>query len=102
MNSQSTIRWTLGLAASVAVAACTAASPGLGPDARSRSDASVVTWTDGRPAYAVKCDLPGGCQERVLAICKQGPYTTLKSENMPLAGSARDLQRPPSVVVRCG
>jgi hypothetical protein len=78
-----------------------APKPGLGPDRGTRSNASLVTWTDGKPAYSITCDLPGGCQTRALALCNSGPLTTLKSENMPTVGAVRAVQGPPSVVVRC-
>lgn len=78
-----------------------APKPGLGPDRGTRSNASLVTWTDGKPAYSITCDLPGGCQTRALALCNSGPLTTLKSENMPTVGDVRAVQGPPSVVVRC-
>jgi hypothetical protein len=101
MISRSVIRWTLGLAIMAAAGACMAPKPGLGPDRGTRSDASLVTWSDGKQAYAISCDLPGGCQTRALSLCSDGPYTVLKSENMPTAGNARDVQKPPSVVIRC-
>lgn len=88
----------------IATIAASCASPAVttGPDARTRSQTSSVTWTDGRPAYAISCEDPGGCQERVLTLCPYGNYTTLKSENMPTVGSARAPLGKPSVVVRCG
>jgi hypothetical protein len=91
----------LGLAILAAAGACMAPKPGLGPDRGTRSNASLVTWTDGKPAYSITCDLPGGCQTRALALCNSGPLTTLKSENMPTVGDVRAVQGPPSVVVRC-
>jgi hypothetical protein len=91
----------LGLAILAAAGACMAPKPGLGPDRGTRSNASLVTWTDGKPAYSITCDLPGGCQTRALALCTSGPLTTLKSENMPTVGDVRAIKGPPSVVVRC-
>ena len=82
-------------------AACNNPSPTAGPDRVSGSEATAVTWSDGKQAYAITCMVPGGCQERALAICK-GNYTTLKSENMPMPGTVRSVQGQPSVVVRCG
>jgi len=101
MFSRSTIRWTLGVAILAAAGACMAPKPGLGPDRGTRSDATLVTWTDGKPAYSITCDIPGGCQTRALALCNNGPMTTLKSENMPTVGDVRAVQGPPSIVVRC-
>lgn len=91
----------IGLAG-VAVACTAPAATTTGPDRRTRSETSNVTWTDGKPAYAISCEEPGGCQERALALCSGGNYTTLKSENMPTVGAARAALGKPSVVVRCG
>ena len=82
-------------------AACTTPAT-TGPDLRTRSETSTVTWTDGKPAYAISCEDAGGCQERALALCPGGNYTTLKSENLPTVGAARAPLGKPSVVVRCG
>jgi hypothetical protein len=90
----------IGLAGGAA--ACTASTATTGSDRPTRSQASSVTWTDGKPAYAISCEDPGGCQERALALCPGGNYTTLKSENMPTVGAARAALGKPSVVIRCG
>lgn len=79
-----------------------APSPNLGPDRNTRSEASSVTWTDGRPAYHIRCELPGGCQSRALALCPTGTYTTLQSENMTSIGTRREVPAPGSVIIRCG
>jgi hypothetical protein len=84
------------------LAACSGPNATTGPDRASGSDASTITWTDGRPAYAISCETPGGCQERALAMCRQGNYTTLKSENMPTVGAVRSTWGKPSIVIRCG
>jgi len=93
---------TSGLAFAVlgAVAACSPVSTGMGPNSASTSNAATVTWADGKPAVAISCGMPSGCQERALAICK-GNYATLKTENMPSAGTYREPQKAASVVVRC-
>lgn len=93
-----------GIVAGVAgvLAACTPVSPKVGPDRSSGSDATAITWSDGRPAYAISCENPGGCQERALAMCSPGTYTTLKSQNMPTTGTYWDALGKPSVVIRCG
>ncbi|CAN5167005.1 hypothetical protein BH10PSE6_BH10PSE6_25580 [soil metagenome] len=85
-----------------ALAACSPVNPKAGPDRASDSEATTITWTDGKPAYAISCVTPGGCQERALAMCNQGNYTTLKSDNMPTVGTVRSVQGKPSVVIRCG
>ena len=74
----------------------------LGPDRATGSDASAITWTDGQPAYSIKCDAASGCQTRAAALCNNGPSRILSSENLPTAGNARATLGPPSVVVRCG
>jgi hypothetical protein len=92
----------VGIAVAIlATAACNSPSPTTGRDRASGSQATAITWTDGQPAHAITCMVPGGCQERALAICN-GNYTTLKSENMPMPGTVRSVQGQPSVVVRCG
>jgi hypothetical protein len=84
----------------LALAGC-GPSATTGSDRASGSQATTVTWSDGQPAYAISCSVPGGCQQRALAMCN-GKYTTLKSENMPVPGNVYYQQGAPSVVVRCG
>ncbi len=82
-------------------AACTTPAT-TGYDPATRSEISNVTWTDGKPAYSISCEDPEGCQKRALALCPGGNYSTLMSENMPAAGTARAALGKPSAVVRCG
>ena len=89
------------VASAMLAAACTPVA-GTGPDRSSRSDVMAITWTDNQPAYHVSCDLPGGCGERINVVCKHGPHQTLKTENMPGPGNKRDVEKPASVVFRCG
>jgi hypothetical protein len=91
-----------GVALLAALAACTATTRDEpGANRSTRSDAVQTTWTDGKPAFAITCDAPDGCQARAQALCN-GNYTTLKSENMPSIGTRMTPLGPPSVVVRCG
>jgi hypothetical protein len=96
---------TLSLSVIGMAALLTACGPSAGgtsgSERSSGSNVSTVTWTDGRPAYAITCTVPGGCQDRALAMCN-GRYNTLKSEKMPIPGTVRSMQGPPSAVVRCG
>ncbi len=92
--------WGVLAGAAGLLVAC-APSSKTGPDRASGSDASTITWSDGKPAYAISCSVPGGCQERALAMCRQGNYTTLKTENMPTVGAVRSTWGKPSVVIRC-
>ncbi len=81
--------------------ACSGPSSKTGPDRASGSDATAITWSDGKPAIAITCENPSGCQERALAMCKQGNYTSLDSKNMPTVGTYREVFGKPSVVIRC-
>ena len=94
--------WGVLAGAAGVLAACSGPSPTTGPDRASASDATSITWSDGKPAYAISCEVPGGCQERAIAMCSPAQYTTLKSENMPMPGTIRSVQGKPSVVIRCG
>jgi hypothetical protein len=93
--------WAVLAGAAGVLVACSGPSPKPGPDRASASDATTITWSDGKPAYAISCENPGGCQERAIAMCKDN-YTTLKSENMPTVGAVRSTWGKPSVVIRCG
>lgn len=95
----------------VLVAAATAACMQSGPVGQPatgtteiRSSVETVTWTDGKPAYSIKCDAPGGCQQRSIQMCNSsfGNYQVLQSTNMPTTGDARDVRGPAAVVIRCG
>ncbi len=102
MTSRMTLRTLLAAGAVCCLAACMAPNAATGPDRSTGSDASTVTWQDGKPAFAISCKEPGGCQERAQAMCNHGNIVTLKSENMPTAGTARAALGPPSLVIRCG
>jgi hypothetical protein len=100
-------RSKLGLMLTTAAVALAPACTQTGPTPATstteiRSSVETVTWTDGKPAYLINCDAPGGCQQRTLMMCSQGPYSVLKSENMPTAGDARSVRGAASVVIRCG
>ena len=94
--------WGIGGLGLLLAAAC-APSAVMGPDSNTGSDASAVTWKDGQKAYAISCTVPQGCNQRALAVCNQGAYKVLSSENMPSAGDVLTVvQRKASVVIRCG
>jgi hypothetical protein len=69
-----------------------------------RSSVETITWTDGKAAYSINCDAPGGCMQRSLQMCNttMGNYQVLNSTNMPTTGDARNVRGPASVVIRCG
>jgi hypothetical protein len=94
-------KWTLVLNIALLGSACTAPSSSPGTDAETRTTATVITWSDGRPAISIDCEQPGSCQARAIAMCKGPNYNVLKSENMPTRGNATMVRGPASVIVRC-
>lgn len=100
MVSCASARWILALGMILLVAACTTPSTVPGPDPRSDTTATMITWTDGKEAIRITCGMAGGCQNRALAMCK-GNYTTLNMENMPTRGDASVVRGTGTVVVRC-
>ncbi len=95
-----TVRWIVVLGVAALAAACTDPSKVPGPDRSSDTNATMITWTDGKPAIQITCGMPGGCQSRALAMCK-GNYTTLNMDNMPTRGDASVVRGAGTVVVRC-
>jgi hypothetical protein len=96
-----TCAWTTALVL-MAMTAYTTPQSNTGRDPGSRDDASLITWNDGQPAYAITCEAPDGCQTRAVAVCRNGSMITLKSDNMPTIDARREALGPPSIVVRCG
>jgi hypothetical protein len=93
----------LGLSVSIAALAVGCADPKstAGRDDSTRSTATMVTWSDGKPAISIQCDLPGGCQQRAQAMCGGGNYAVLSMDNMPTRGDLTTTRGPASTVVRC-
>ena len=100
MVSRTTIRWMVVVGMATLAMACEAPKPAVGPDRGTDTDAKMVTWTDGKEAIQITCGMPGGCQNRALAMCK-GNYTVLNMENMPSRGDASVVRGTGTVVVRC-
>jgi hypothetical protein len=100
MVSCASARWILVLGVTVLVAACAKPETTPGLDPSSGTNATMITWTDGKPAIQITCGMPGGCLNRALAMCK-GNYTTLNMENMPTRGDASFVRGTGTVVVRC-
>jgi len=100
MVSRASARWGVVLGMIVLAAACTNPNTAPGPDRGSDTNATMVTWTDGKQAIQITCGMPGGCQNRALAMCK-GNYTTLSMDNMPTRGDASVVRGAGTVVVRC-
>jgi hypothetical protein len=101
MVSRSTILWVSGIVVAGLAAACAQPMSTPGTDRQTRTTATMVTWSDGRPAISISCDMPEGCQSRALAMCSTGNYTVLDMNNMPTRGNATVVRGPASVVVRC-
>lgn len=95
------VRWILVLGVAALAAACTDPNTAPGYDRSSDTNATMITWTDGKQAIQITCGMPGGCQNRALAMCK-GNYTVLNMENMPTRGDASFVRGTGTVVVRCG
>jgi hypothetical protein len=101
MNARETVRWTVALGIASLAVACADAKSTPGTDPETRTTATMVTWSDGKPAISINCEIPGGCQSRALAMCKSSNYAVLKMDNMPTRGDASVVRGPGSVVVRC-
>jgi hypothetical protein len=100
MVSRATARWIVVLGITVLAAACADPKTVPGPDRASDTNATMITWTDGKQAIQITCGMSGGCQNRALAMCK-GNYATLNMDNMPTRGDASVVRGQGTVVVRC-
>jgi hypothetical protein len=103
MVSRSTVHWMLGVGIAAFLAGCGVGKTALGDDPATESQASAVTWSDGKPAVSITCKTPGGCQARAVAVCNstRGNYTVLNMDNMPTRGDMTQVRGSASVVVRC-
>lgn len=104
MKTRSTLQWMFVMGIASLVAGCGMAKSTPGEDPRTETNATQVTWTDGKPAIAISCKEPGACQTRAVAMCNSsgGNYTPLKMENMPTRGDMTTVRGPASVIIRCG
>ena len=104
MVSRSTVRLVFVAGLAALAAACATAKSTPGEDPRTGTNASMVTWVDGKEAIAISCNEPGACQTRAVAMCNRtnGDYTALKMENMPSRGDLTVVRGAASVVIRCG
>jgi len=104
MTTRSTVQRMFVMGIVGLVAACGMAKSTPGEDPRTETNATQVTWTDGKPAIAISCKEPGACQTRAVAMCNRtnGDYTTLKMENMPTRGDMTAVRGAASVIIRCG
>lgn len=100
MVSIATIRGMLVMGIATLAAACSPVSKSPGPDPGTDTQASTVTWTDGKPAIQISCGMPGGCETRALAMCNN-KYAVLDMKNMPTRGDASVVRGTGTVVVRC-
>ena len=100
MVSRAMARWSVFLGVALLAAACADPKTVPGFDSSSDTNATMITWNDGKQAIQITCGMPGGCQNRALAMCK-GNYTTLNMDNMPTRGDASVVRGQGTVVVRC-
>jgi hypothetical protein len=100
MVSRALARWIVVLGVALLAVACADPKTAPGFDRSSDTNATMITWTDGKQAIQITCGMPGGCQNRALAMCK-GNYTTLNMDNMPTRGDASVVRGTGTVVVRC-
>jgi len=102
MIARSVVRWLSGIGITALAVACSDPKSVPGNDPETRTNATIITWSDGKPAIAISCELPQSCQPRAIAMCKgSSNYTVLKMDNMPTRGDMTMVRGPGSVVVRC-
>jgi hypothetical protein len=101
MTAHRAIRGALGMSIAALAVACADPKSVPGRDDATRTTATMVTWSDGKPAISIQCDLPGSCQQRAQAMCSGGNYTVLSMDNMPTRGDLTTTRGPASTVVRC-
>jgi hypothetical protein len=101
MTAQSAIRLGLAMGIAALALACSDAKSSPGRDPETRSTATMVTWSDGKPAISIECDTPGGCQTRAMAMCGSSNYTVITMNNMPTRGNLTQVRGPASTVIRC-
>jgi hypothetical protein len=88
------------ICAALAVA-CADAKSMPGTDSETGTTASVITWSDGKPAFSIDCQLPGDCRNRAFALCSGDRSTVLKTDSMATAGDPRIVPDRTKMVVRC-
>ena len=62
MTARSMVQWTFVVGIAGLLAGCGMAKGTPGEDPRTETNATQVTWTDGKPAIAISCKEPGACQ----------------------------------------
>jgi|SRR5262245_24983462 len=100
MATRSMVRGAFGVCGAALAVACAGADtksrPGI--DDETGTTASAVTWSDGRPAFSIDCQLPGDCRNRAFALCRGGAYTVLKTDTMT---DSRGMPERTTTVARC-
>jgi len=71
-----------------------------GADPETGTTASAVTWSDGKPAFSIDCELPGDCRNRAFALCRGNGYSVLKTDTTT-SGDARAVTYRTTTVARC-
>lgn len=101
MATGSMARGTLSACVVALAVACTDTKSTPGTDAETGTTASRVTWSDGRAAFSIDCQLPGDCRNRAFALCGGGRYTVLNMDTMEAAGDPRIAPGRATMVARC-
>jgi hypothetical protein len=94
----SMVRGALSVGAAALAVACADAKSRPGTDSETGTTASVISWSDAKPAFSIDCQLPGDCRNRAFALCHGGTYSVLKDT---MAGAAQVVPDRGTMVVRC-
>jgi len=95
------VRGAFAVCSATLAVACADAKSIPGTDAETGTTASVITWSDGRPAFSIDCQLPGDCRNRAFALCHGGAYTVLRTDTMSTTGDTRAVPDRTTTVARC-
>ena len=98
MAVRSMARGALSVCGVLLAVACADAKSSPGTDSETGTTASVINWSDAKPAFSIDCQLPGDCRNRAFALCRGGKYTMLKDT---MAGAAQVVPDRGTMVVRC-
>ena len=101
MVSGSMARETFSVCIAFLAIACADAKSTPGTDPETGTTASVITWSDGKRAFSIDCQLSGDCRNRAFALCSGGSYTTLKTDTIAAADYTRGIPGRATMVARC-
>ena len=101
MATGSMARGTFGICLAVLAVACADAKSTPGTDSETGTTASVITWSDGKRAFSIDCELAGDCRNRAFALCHGGAYTALKMDTIAPTDYTRGMTGRATMVARC-